>query len=111
MATPGPRQRSQTPTSDATANDILEFYRPDEQLMHPRARVEPGRAIRAGDGRDEPSDLAHRDGSGGPTPTKRGDQPTVPLSQLGPPSFPAEIPSWCVEKLAGVPICQTKTSM
>ncbi|KAK0529597.1 hypothetical protein OC834_003620 [Tilletia horrida] len=48
-----------------------------------------------------------------PTPVKRDEQPPVPLSQLGPPSFPAQYPSCekCEEKYSSLSSCMEASAV
>lgn len=77
--TPLPRIPSLNPRS--TPDEIYEFYSPRHLL---------------------PSSSSDK-----PTPVKRQDQPPVPLSSLGPPSFPSDIPSCpkCEERYSSLSSC------
>jgi hypothetical protein len=57
-------------------------------------------------------DAARRDVNA-PTPTKRSDSPSVPLSQLGPPTFPAQYPSCynCQQKYSSLSSCMEASSV
>ena len=85
MPTPLPRILSLNPRS--TPDEVYAFYSPRDVYSEGFAN----------------SNGLERRG----TPTKRQDQPSVPLSSLGPPTFPANIPSCpkCEERYSSLSSC------
>lgn len=97
--TPVPRA---SPRIDSVADDVLAFYRPLEDWARSHAsrgdwdgfRDEESGA-RLKNAMNEAYGAADALARNLPSPTrKRSDVPSVPLSQMGPPSFPPDIPSW-----------------
>ncbi|PWN48000.1 hypothetical protein IE53DRAFT_320199 [Violaceomyces palustris] len=94
---------------DASPNAIYEFYRQDTQRHLLLAKA------------DSPSAVIAKEGGGNvdggvelsPTRTKRSDVPTVPLSELGPPTFPAQYASCvkCEEKYYTISSCMEASSV
>lgn len=104
-ATPQPRALA----SDASADEVFEFYKPVARWANDR--IAAGEDVNPHDEELTYAVVGARDAmkkrleeeqqkknkrTGAPTPIKRSDVPSVPLSQLGPPSFPAQYPSWSV---------------
>lgn len=88
--TPAPRSLPST----SAPNDVYEFYRPLERWVQGRLQVgdrslHPGEDEWSG-ARKEARDLA----AAATRVNRRSDVPSVPLSQMPYPSFPAQYPSW-----------------
>ncbi|KAI3483036.1 hypothetical protein L1887_54156 [Cichorium endivia] len=91
MPTPFPRVLSLNPRS--TPDEVYAFYSPRDVVLNNFA---------------DSNGLEKRG-----TPTKRQDQPSVPLSSLGPPTFPANIPSCpkCEERYSSLSSCMGASSV
>lgn len=91
MPTPLPRILSLSPRS--TPDEVYAFYSPRDVVL------------------DDFADSNGLEKRG--TPTKRQDQPSVPLSSLGPPTFPANIPSCpkCEERYSSLSSCMGASSV
>lgn len=101
MTTPAPRYLPRA----TSHNDIFTFYAPE-----PAAALEQERRIYKRDDALEAHADAEEDT---PTPSKRSDVPSVPLSSLGPPTFPAQYPSCvkCQEKYSSISSCMQASSV
>lgn len=117
-AQPTPQPRGLA--SDASANEVFEFYKPVARWAN--ERLAEGRDIRVRDDQLNYAALGAREamkrklsveGELSPSPVERSDVPSVPLSQLGPPSFPAQYPSCynCQQKYSSLSSCMEAASV
>lgn len=117
-AQPTPQPRGLA--SDASANEVFEFYKPVARWAE--ERMAEGRDVNARDEQLNNAALGAReimkrklteDAELIPSPVERSDVPSVPLSQLGPPSFPAQYPSCynCQQKYSSLSSCMEATSV
>lgn len=114
--TPQPRGLA----SDASANEVFEFYQPvarwTEKQMEERREIN-SRNDRLNDfnvrAQEEIEREVTQEAELSPSPVERSDVPSVPLSQLGPPSFPAQYPSCynCQQKYSSLSSCMEAASV
>ncbi|PWN36006.1 uncharacterized protein FA14DRAFT_50814 [Meira miltonrushii] len=112
-AQPTPQPRGLA--SDASANEVFEFYKPVARLAEGRdvnAREE-GLNYAAMGAREAMKRKLMAEAELSPSPVERSDTPSVPLSQLGPPSFPAQYPSCynCQQKYSSLSSCMEAASV
>jgi len=93
VATPAPR----TFSLESSPDEILQFYKPVEKWAQSQLKKGDKTLDIPEDewslARIEARDLTKQQWKASPV-EKRGDVPTVPLSEMPYPSFPAQYPSW-----------------